>query len=204
MPDFDKNLQPIIKDSSIPFEHVNIGAPKSAPSINIGSSDFSLPTLAKNDNDVFAILDNISRTTDFNEKGAFVTNATLKANQRYKEYNPIIANQEDFAAYGQGSVEKAFNGVIKGSNLVGTTIAGGFGMLYGAGKAMLRGGKFSDIWDNPIMQQLDEWNNKVDQEYLPNYYTDKEKNAEWYQRDNWMTTNFLFDKLIKNSGFLVI
>jgi hypothetical protein len=203
MPDFDKNLQPIIKDSSIPFEHINIGAPKPAAPINVGSNDFSLPTLAKNDDDVFAILDNISRTTDFNEKGAFVTNATLKANQRYKEYNPIIANQEDFAAYGQGSAEKAFNGVVKGANLVGTTIAGGFGMLYGAGKAILPGGKFSDIWDNPIMQGLDKWNNKVDQEYLPNYYTDKEKNAEWYQRDNWMTTNFLFDKLIKNSGFAV-
>ena len=178
MPDFDKNLQPIIKDSSIPFEHINIGAPRPAAPINVGSSDFNLPTLARNDKDVFAILDNISKTTDFNEKGVFVTSATLKANQRYKEYNPIIANQEDFAAYGQGSAEKAFNGVLKGANLVGTTIAGGFGMLYGAGKAILPGGKFSDIWDNPIMQGLDKWNNKVDQEYLPNYYTDKEKNAD--------------------------
>ena len=203
MPDFDKNLQPIIKDSSIPFERINIRAPRPAAPINVGSSDFNLPTLAKNNNDVFAILDNISKTTDFNEKGVFVTDATLKANQRYKEYNPIIANQEDFAAYNQGAVEQAYNGVLKGANLVGTTIAGGFGMLYGAAKAMTTEGKFSDIWDNVIMQELDKWNTKVDQEYLPNYYTDKEKNAEWYERDNWMTTNFLFDKLVKNSGFAV-
>jgi hypothetical protein len=43
----------------------------------------------------------------------------------------------------------------------------------------------------------------VDQEYLPNYYTDAEKDAAWYSTDNWFKTNFLFDKLIKNSGFAV-
>ena len=203
MPDFDKNLQPIIKDSSIPFERINIRAPRPAAPINVGSSDFNLPTLAKNNNDVFAILDNISKTTDFNDKGVFVTDATLKANQRYKEFNPTIANQEDFVSYNQGAVEQAFNGIVKGANLVGTTIAGGFGMLYGAAKAMTSDGKFSDIWDNAIMQELDKWNTKVDQEYLPNYYSDKEKNAEWYERDNWMTSNFVFDKLVKNSGFAV-
>ena len=63
--------------------------------------------------------------------------------------------------------------------------------------------KLSSIWDNEIMQGLDKWNNKVDQEYLPNYYSEKETNADWYDRDNWMTTNFLFDKVIKNAGFAV-
>jgi hypothetical protein len=203
MPDFDKNLQPIIKDSSIPFESVRLQASRPAPQISAGSSDFDLPTLANNDEDVFKLLNKLSNTSNFQEKGMFVTNSTLKANKRYDTFNPIIADQEDFAAYNQGTVEKAFNGTLKGLNLVGTTVAGGFGMLLGTAKWAMPGGKFSDIWDNPVMQGLDEWNTKVDQEYLPNYYTNKEKQADWYDTDNWMTSNFLFDKIVKNSGFAV-
>lgn len=203
MPDFDKNLQSIIKDSSIPFEPAGVRAPRPAAPISEGVSDFGSSTLANNDKDVFSILDKLSNSSNFEEKGMFVTNETLQSNRRYDTFNPIIANQEDFAAYNQGTVEKAFNGTMKGLNLVGTTVAGGFGMLLGAAKWAMPGGKFSDIWDNPVMQGLDKWNTKVDQEYLPNYYTNKETQADWYDRDNWMTSNFLFDKIIKNSGFAV-
>lgn len=203
MPDFDKNLQSIIKDSSIPFEHINVRAPRPAAPISEGVSDFGLPTLANSDKDVFSILDKLSNSSNFEEKGMFVTNETLQSNRRYDTFNPMIADQENFAAYNQGTIEKAFNGTMKGLNLVGTTVAGGFGMLLGTAKWAMPGGKFSDIWDNPVMQNLDKWNNKVDQEYLPNYYTNKETQADWYDTDNWMTSNFLFDKIIKNSGFAV-
>jgi hypothetical protein len=54
-----------------------------------------------------------------------------------------------------------------------------------------------------VQEALDAWNTKVDNEYLPNYQTDAEKNAAWYSKDYWMTTNFLFDTLIKNSGYAV-
>lgn len=113
------------------------------------------------------------------------------------------SNPEEMYAQQQEWTEKAFNDTLKFTNLVGTTIAGGLGMVYGTAKWALPGGKFSDIWDNEAMRALDQWNNKIDNELLPNYYTQTEKDAEWYSTDNWLTANFLFDKVIKNSGYAV-
>jgi hypothetical protein len=119
-------------------------------------------------------------------------------------YDEVVygANNEDAWGAQQSVLSKGVNGILKGTNLAATTVVGGFGTLGGAVSSMFTG-RLADIWDNPVMQGIDEWNEKVDQEYLPNYYTDTEKNAEWYSTDNWMTANFLFDKVIKNSGFAV-
>jgi hypothetical protein len=119
-------------------------------------------------------------------------------------YDEVVygANNEDAWGAQQSIISKGVNGILKGTNLAATTVAGGFATLGGAVSSMFTG-RLADIWDNPAMQAIDEWNEKVDQEYLPNYYTDTEKNAEWYSTDNWMTANFLFDKVIKNSGFAV-
>jgi hypothetical protein len=111
------------------------------------------------------------------------------------------SNPEEMYAQQQQWTEKAFNDTLKFTNLVGTTIAGGFGMMYGVGKWALPGGKFSDIWENEAMQGLDEWNTKLDNEILPNYYKQSETDSEWYDKDNWLTANFLFDKLFKNSAY---
>ena len=132
-----------------------------------------------------------------------ITANELFDNRRYDVYGRDIVDIEDQNAYAQPWYEQSYNGIVKGANLVGTTIAGGFGMLYGTLKGLGPDGKMSDIWDNEIMRGLDKWNNEVDQNYLPNYYTDVEKNANWYSTDNWLTTNFLFDKVIKNAGFAV-
>ena len=202
MPDFDKNLDPIIKEtSSIPGYDVRVQAPKKFSPMSF-SSDGGSPDLASGKG-VFGELEKASRSSNFGEKGVFVTGAELKANQRYSYYNPTINNYEDFVAHGQSTWDKAANGILKGANLAATTVAGGFGMLYGIGKWAMPGGKFSDVYSNEVMSNLDNWNNKVDNELLPNYYTDAEKNAAWYSTDNWLTANFLFDKLIKNSGFAV-
>lgn len=119
-------------------------------------------------------------------------------------YDTVIygANNEDAWGAQQSVLSKGVNGILKGTNLAATTIIGGFATLGGAISSMFTG-RLADIWDNPVMQGLDKWNEKVDQEYLPNYYRDQEKNAEWYSTDNWFTANFLFDKVIKNSGFAV-
>lgn len=127
--------------------------------------------------------------------------SAISTDKRYKSVF-IGSNPEEMHAQQQAWTEKAYNDTLKFGTLVGTTIAGGFGMVVGAGKWLLPGGKFSDIFSNPIMQGLDKINTAVD-EALPNYYTEAEKNAEWFAKDNLFTANFLFDKVIKNSGFAV-
>jgi adenosyl cobinamide kinase/adenosyl cobinamide phosphate guanylyltransferase len=130
-----------------------------------------------------------------------VSSDSIDLSGRYPLYFPK-GNNEEMYANAQSGLEQATNGVLKGLNLTATTIAGGFGMLYGAAKAPFSG-RLADIWDNEAMRVLDKWNQDVDQNYLPNYYTEKETNSSWYSTDNWMTTNFLFDKLIKNAGYAV-
>ena len=131
-----------------------------------------------------------------------VTANELYENRRYDVFARDIIDIEDQNANAQSILSKATNGILKGANLAATTVAGSFGMLYGLAKSPFSG-RLADIWDNPVMQKLDEYNNEVDQNYLPNYYTNQEKNASWYSTDNWIRANFLFDKLIKNSGFAV-
>ena len=197
MPDFSKDLTPkIIPNALGPIDMTqrSVSVPQTASQVS--NQDF------RGTEGVMDRLMKASAASNPVEKGVYVTNAELDANKRYREFNPTIPNYEDFAAYGQSVADKAANGLLKGLNLAGTTIAGSFGMLYGAVKSPFSG-RLADIWDNEATRGLDEWNTKVDQEYLPNYYTDAEKNAAWYSTDNWFKTNFLFDKLIKNSGFAV-
>ena len=196
MADFDKDLKPIIKPTGYSASNIQIG-----PGMNFSSGGGGGVSDLSQKDDVFAELEAAGQK--FSQKGSFITNAELEANKRYKTFNPTIGDYEDFAAQGQEWYKQATNGVLKGVNLAATTVAGGFGTLYGIGKAIAPGGKFSDIYQNEVMTSLDKWNSYIDNEVLPNYYTAAERNAEWYSTDNWFTTNFLFDKLIKNSGFAV-
>jgi hypothetical protein len=101
------------------------------------------------------------------------------ADQLTGRYDTIVydANNEDAYAQQQSGLAQAVNGTLKGLNLAATTVAGGFGVVAGTARWILPGGKLSDIWDNPIMNGLDKYNNEVDNYILPNYYTDAEKNA---------------------------
>jgi hypothetical protein len=200
MADFDRNLQPIIKETGYKASDIPLVAPKDFPMNFSSGKGGGLSDLSQKE-DVFAEL--AAAGQKFSQKGIFVSNSELEANKRYKTFNPTIGDYEDFAAQGQAWYKQATNGVLKGLNLAATTVAGGFGMVYGVGKSLLFTQKLSDVFDNEIMRGLDEWNTQVDNEFLPNYYTAAEKNSEWYSTDNWFTTNFLFDKLIKNAGFAV-
>lgn len=200
MADFDKNLQPIIKSTGYQPIDVKLNAAK-APGMAFASPGGGGVSDLSREEDVFAKLKAAAAPSA--PKGIFVSDAELAANKRYKFFNPTIGDYEDFAAQGQEWYKQATNGVLKGANLAATTIAGGFGTLYGVGKALLPGGKFSDIFQNEVMTNLNKWNEYVDNEVLPNYYTAAERNAEWYAKDNWLTWNFVFDKLIKNSGYAV-
>lgn len=200
MPDFDKSLNPIIKDTSIPSQFVKVQAPLRPQDLSPGLEEYSGIDLSGKE-DIFAKIDRLSQSYT-REKGIPVSRAELEANRRYDAYSPLIPDMEDFAAHGQAYLKKAFNGVLKGTNLAAATVAGGFITLGGAAIAPFTG-RLADIWDNQAMRALDKWNTKVDQEYLPNYYTARERDAEWYQAANWFKVNFLFDKLIKNAGFAV-
>lgn len=192
MPDFDKDLNPILRNVDPVTQKLD--------NRRVAESFPRVPSLSGNP---------ASATDEFfgsgpkvNPMPGTISVKDINANTRYGIYDPSIIDIEDQKAYAQSATDKAVNGILKGVNLAATTVAGGFGMLYGAMKMPFTG-KFSDLWNNEVMHKLDNWNNRVDQELLPNYYTDVEKNAAWYSTDNWFTANFLFDKLIKNSGFAV-
>lgn len=204
MPDFDQNLQPVLQDQGITApEQVNVKAAKQVNPLDPGRSILPAPNLGDGGGDnAYAELNRLSQKSDFGGKGIYTSNAELKANQRYDAHNPTLENEEDFYAQRQSAFSKGTNGILKGVNLAATTIAGGFGMVGGLANSAFSG-RLADVWDNPVMRELDEWNEKVDNQYLPNYYTEKESNSHWYQSSNWFTANFLFDKLIKNSGFAV-
>jgi len=202
MADFDKNLQPIIKsqENLLPESDVRLAGIKDIPmstSNSGGRTDLAQPR------DIFEKLAMATQQSTFQEKGMTISKATLAANTRYDTFNPALADQEDFAAHGQSRLTQAFNGVAKGTSLAATTIAGGFGTAYGLVLKLPFTHRLADIWDNEATRALDELNEKVDNEYLPNYKTNVQKNAEWYSTDNWFTVNWLFDGLIKNAGFAV-
>jgi len=191
MPDFDKNLKPILKnqDSHLP----DLDNPAST-----GRFGYEQSVQGKQ-----SAVDNFFGNGPIvNDMAPTVTSKELFENRRYDIFSPDITDIENQKANAQSWGSKAANGLLKGLNLTATTVVGGFGMLEGSLEAAFSG-RLADIWDNPIMRGLDDWNTKVDQEYLPNYYSTKETNANWYSTDNWFTPNFLFDKLIKNSGYAV-
>ncbi len=196
MPDFDKNLNPILlNEDSNPMNLPNPATAVSTRYANLSNTNLS-PKGGNAFDDFFGSGPVISPMLPT------VSAKELYDNRRYGKYDAGIVGIEDQHGYAQSNWDKAANGILKGLNLTATTVAGGFTTLYGIGK-WATVGKFSDIWDNEGSRKLDEWNNEVDQTYLPNYFTDKEKNASWYSTDNWLTANFLFDKLIKNSGYAV-
>ena len=193
MPDFDQNLNPVLLNTNQELPSLDNPAtpvPRlSRPGVNGLSGGREADPIFGSGPVKSAMLPTIS-------------SGELYANRRYDVYSAGILDIEDQKANAQSNWDKATNGILKGVNLAATTVAGSFGMLYGVGK-WATGGSFSDIYSNDVMKGLDEWNTEVDQTYLPNYYTNIEKNSAWYSTDNWFTANFLFDKLIKNSGFAV-
>lgn len=187
-----------IKVSNLPGAADLPGIP-TGPDINLTPPSFTPGVGTNNNSSSQDILDNLYNNSS--TKISSVGLNQLNYSDRYKSAF-IGADAEEMHAQSQTTLNKATHGFLKGVNLVGTTILGGVGVLYGGVKSMTDG-KLSSIFDNEIMQGLDRWNNKVDQEYLPNYYTQRETQAEWYETDNWLRANFLWDKVIKNAGYAV-
>lgn len=121
-----------------------------------------------------------------------------------------LPRYQDIRAENQPWYTQAAAGILKGGILAGTTFVDGtVGLVYGLADAAVHtfdqsesaGATWSRIWDNPVTQTID-LINKESEKILPNYYTAAQQ-EDWMSTDNLLSTNFLFDKLVKNFGFMI-
>jgi hypothetical protein len=129
--------------------------------------------------------------------------SSFSHDKRYSRGTRPGDNWEEQYAQNQSGFSKAVNATTKGLNLMTTTIAGGIGNILVGLPSALISGDVTKIWNNEANQALQAWNEKMEQEILPNFYTQQEQDAEWWSKDNWLTWNFVFDKGVKNAGFAV-
>lgn len=117
-------------------------------------------------------------------------------------YNVALpgADTEEMAAQQQSSANKWVNAIGKMAGVgTGAFISGTAGLIYGMGKAAYDG-KFSSLYNNEVTQSMDNMT-KYLEDALPNYYTAKERDADWWSPDNLFTANFWADKVLKNLGY---
>lgn len=111
-------------------------------------------------------------------------------------------NNEDLYGDAQSGARQAWNGVLKGLNLAGTTfLQGTVGMVIGL-ENMITGGGLNSLYNNDFSNAIEQWNKSVEN-FLPNYYTQRETDARWYEPKNIFSANFIFDKFVKNLGFSI-
>lgn len=131
-----------------------------------------------------------------------IPTSSLYIGDRYK-YTFPFRNTEEMAAQQQSTMDKWANGFAKMAGTAATTfLAGTVGTVVGVGNYIGSGFKFSAFYDNPVNRGLDAVNDKME-DYLPNYYTQAEKDANWFGSENLLTANFWADKVIKNLGFSI-
>jgi len=117
-------------------------------------------------------------------------------------YNYVFygANNEELYARNQSGWDQLANGITKAAGTFATSFVGGtLGLLFGATKFAATG-RFSDVFDNEVNQKFDAWNQDLENA-LPNYYTQAERDADWYSPTNIFSANFLGDKVLKNLGY---
>jgi len=176
--------------------------PDSLP--NIPFRGLSTPGVGGGDAPVSALeaLDASVRAANKGQQGGSIPRSMSElTNPRFNAFVPGDYNNEDAYAQGQGWTEKMVNSVGKGIALTGTTfLQGTVGLVNGVGN-WISTGNFSSFYDNDLNRGLDNLNKELDNNLLPNYYTDVEKNARWYSPDKLFTANFLWNGIVKNLGY---
>ena len=131
-----------------------------------------------------------------------IPTSNLYIGERY----PLVRPGEDLEEmYGQqqSSLDKWKNGAIKMAGTAAASfISGTAGLVYGIGSA-IKNGKFSNLYNNDMTRNMDETFIQGLEDIAPNYYTAKERDADWWSPDNILTANFFSDKLMKNLGYTV-
>lgn len=162
-----------------------------------------LPSLAGGDRKAASLSDIIKtgQQTPNTEGGeAPYTASDFEGSNRYDFYLPGTDN-EGGSAQNQSWMSVMFNGVAKGLALTGTTF---LQTTIGTVNGLLQWqetGKFSSFYDNDFNRALNEFNEELEQRYLPSYESKKFRDAAWYSPDYLFTSNFLWEGIIKNLGF---
>ncbi len=144
-----------------------------------------------------------NKLDDYKETGgvAAIPGSSFYTGERFNSSKPFT-DTEEMAAQQQSSWAKWGNGFGKMLGTASTTFVGGtVGTIVGLVN-LIGTQKFSSFYDNDFSRVLDDINKRME-DALPNYYTQAEKNAEWYSPENILTANFWSDKVIKNLGFSI-
>ena len=182
-----------------------IQAPADLPNVAHRAPSLPMPSLGGGEPTPSALsaLENSILSNRGNGKqmgGGIPRSLAESTSRRYDAYVPGNYNNEDAYAQGQGWTEKMVNGVGKGLLLTGTTfLQSTLGMANGLARWAIDG-RAASFYDNEFNRNLDELN-KASEDYLPNYYKDVEKNANWYSPSKILSANFFWDGIIKNMGF---
>lgn len=117
--------------------------------------------------------------------------------KKFDTYTPGINNYEDHAqkmTFG----DKAWNGLAKFVDTVGTTVVGGTaGAVYGIGEA-INEGRFASLYDNDFTRELDLHQEKVKLDYSHYKTIDEQDDAFFEKLGN---ANFWFDDVTQGVAF---
>ena len=131
-----------------------------------------------------------------------IPTSNLYSGDRYAAVRPG-EDLEEMYGQQQSSMDKWKNGAIKFfGTATASLVSGTAGLVYGVGSA-IKDGKFSSLYNNDLTRKMDETFIQGLDNTAPNYYTTKERDADWWSPDNIWTANFFSDKLMKNLGYTV-
>lgn len=203
MPDFDKNLQPIIKFSpKEDFLPVNI--PVTTPKNPFDESRLRIQQAGDTEGGsgeglLLALSRNRNRRTGEQDQ---VTYETLNANKRYATYDPNVQNLEDYHGQAQSALNRWGNALVKTGAFTLGTFLQGFGTVPDTINA-IRSGKASALSNpNGYENDIDIWLKNIEDQF-PNYYTDWERDHPFKSALPFSGgfANFWGDKFVKNLGF---
>jgi hypothetical protein len=118
---------------------------------------------------------------------------------RYPETRPGT-DYEEMAAQQQGTWNKWRNAIGKTAGIATTSfVSGTAGLLNGIGSSVINW-DFSKLFDNDTTRLMNRAMEGME-DFMPNYYSKNEKDADWWSPDNLLTANFWGDKVLKNIGY---